>query len=182
MSEEAIYLTPETVPSAVICNGIVYTPASPKALGQPHEAVADALDMMLEHWVQGTQPSDEQGKQATSALMALKRSAPPPPPLHREPIEADIDFLDALLDCSGDCDKMLDVIQRHRLAFSTPAAREGEGMAFVPLQPTDAMFEAAAKAWDGALSTYWAQEMWHAMIEAATPSTEGRKGEGQHNG
>ena len=118
----------------------------------------------------------------------------PPPTLHREPIEADreaaanlwlqipsaewVEWQEQWLrDGTGDNGPIVQAFMRHRVEFSTPAASDAEGMAFVPLQPTDAMFEAAAKAWDGALSTYWAQEMWHAMIEAATPSTEGRKGE-----
>jgi len=41
-------------------------------------AVVEALDMMVEHWVQGTKPTDEQGKQATAALMSVNREAPLP--------------------------------------------------------------------------------------------------------
>jgi hypothetical protein len=45
-------------------------------------AVVEALDMMVEHWVQGTRPTDEQGRQATAALMSLNRE-PPLPTLQR---------------------------------------------------------------------------------------------------
>ncbi|MEJ7933468.1 hypothetical protein WG907_04250 [Sphingobium sp. AN558] len=40
------------------------------------EPVVDALDMMLEHWVQGTQPTEEEGRRATAALMSSRRSEP----------------------------------------------------------------------------------------------------------
>lgn len=45
----------------------------------------------------------------------------------------------------------------------------------VPREPTDAMYEAAAIAWEGALSTYWAMKMWHAMIDAAPAAQPDRE-------
>jgi hypothetical protein len=39
------------------------------------QLIAEALDMMLEHWVQGTQPSDQQGREATAALMSYNAAA-----------------------------------------------------------------------------------------------------------
>jgi len=46
-------------------------------------------------------------------------------------------------------------------------AQQPEGWVLVPKQPTDAMYEAAASSWDGALSTYWALAMWSAMLNVA---------------
>ena len=37
------------------------------------------------------------------------------------------------------------------------------------------MYEAAAIAWEGALSTYWAMKMWHAMIDAAPAAQPDRE-------
>lgn len=69
----------------------------------------------------------------------------------------------------------LDLVDRAAaLNHPTPAEAQahpaGEVVAVVPRQPTDAMFEAAAKAWDGPLSTYWALSMWQAMIDSAPPA------------
>ena len=47
----------------------------------------------------------------------------------------------------------------------------------VPRQPTDAMYESAAKAWDGPLSSYWTLSIWQAMLEAAPAASTVALGE-----
>ena len=65
------------------------------------------------------------------------------------------DFEDHLIRVAGE--------QAALLAF----AQRPEGWVLVPKQPTDAMYEAAASSWDGALSTFWALAMWSAMLDVA---------------
>jgi len=51
---------------------------APDGLRANGDLIADALDMMIEHWVRGTTPTDAQGKEATARLMSWKRGGDQP--------------------------------------------------------------------------------------------------------
>jgi len=135
----------------------------------------------------------------SDGVIAEQVRTPPSPSLHREPIEADREAAaNAVLAYRehksndwqgrirrGECDDgvMVQAFTRHRLAFSTPAASEVEGWKLVPIEPTEAMLDASWKL------TGESKEMrarvhdrykrhYQAML-AATPPTEGYKGEGE---